>query len=186
MKHFFVTKRIFNTFFSSTLLVIGLAFSTGAYAFTDMDGKKDDITNHIGKNKWTIVEVWESNCHMCRQHMPKMVKFNGKLNNARILGISLDGQKGKASAEEFIEDYDVNFPTLLSNPIEMNAWMQQSIGESLIGTPTFILFDSEGKLVAAQPGVVSTESLEKFITENSKKKPTKTAKAAVAYDGSSD
>jgi len=52
----------------------------------------------------------------------------------------------------------------------MNVWMQQSIGESLVGTPTFILFDSEGKLVAAQPGIVSTESLEKFITENSQPK----------------
>ena len=50
----------------------------------------------------------------------------------------------------------------------MNIWMRKSIGESLMGTPTFILFDSEGKLVAAQPGIVSTESLEKFITENSK------------------
>lgn len=150
------------------VLFLGLSLSSGAFAFTNMEGKKDDITNHIGKDKWTIVEVWESNCHMCRLHMPKMVKFNGKLGNARILGVSLDGQRGKVAAEEFIEDYDVNFPTLLSNAIEMNAWMEQSIGESLIGTPTFILFDAEGKLVAAQPGVVSTESLEKFITENSK------------------
>ncbi len=51
----------------------------------------------------------------------------------------------------------------------MNIWMEQSIGESLRGTPTFILFDPEGKLVAAQPGIVAVASLEKFIMDNSKK-----------------
>ncbi len=153
-----------------TLLLLSSLVSTRVFAFTDIDGKKDSINNYIGKDKWTIVEIWESNCPACRMHMPDMVKFDGKLKNARILGISLDGQNGVEQAEEFIMEYDIKFPTLLTNPIEMNIWMQQSIGEPLVGTPTFILFDAEGRLVAANPGIVSTESLEKFITENSKPK----------------
>ena len=142
--------------------------STSANAFTNMEGEPDLISNHIGKGKWTILEVWESNCPACRMHMPEMVKFDGKLKNARILSVSLDGQRGIKAAEDFIDEYDMKFPTILTNFVEMNIWMRKSIGESLMGTPTFILFDSEGKLVAAQPGIVSTESLEKFITENSK------------------
>ncbi len=132
-----------------------------------MDGKKDSIINHIGKDKWTVVEVWESNCPACRMHMPDMVKFDGRLKNTRILGVSLDGQKGAEAADDFLMEYGVKFPNILTNYVEMNVWMQQNIGESLVGTPTFILFDPEGKLVAAQPGIVSTASLEKFITENS-------------------
>jgi thiol-disulfide isomerase/thioredoxin len=144
-----------------------LVLNSAALAFTDMDGKPDSISNHLGKGKWTILEVWESSCHMCRQHMPEMVKFDGKLKNARIISVSLDGQSGIEAAEDFIDEFEMEFPTIISNPIEMNVWMQQSVGESLVGTPTFILFDSEGKLVAAQPGIVSTSSLEKFITQNS-------------------
>jgi len=161
-------------FYKGILSSVLLFTSISVHAFTDMNGKKDDITNHIGKNKWTIVEVWESNCHLCRVHMPDLVKFDGKLKNARILGISLDGQAGVEAAEAFISEYDIKFPNMLSNPIEMNIWMQQNLEESLIGTPTFMLFDDKGFLVAAQPGVVSVESLEKFITENSK--PVKTKK----------
>lgn len=180
-----------------------------AHAFTDMKGKKDDITNHIGKNKWTIVEVWESNCHFCRIHMPDLVKFDGKLKNTRIIGISLDGQDGVEAAEEFISEYNIKFTNLISNPIEMNIWMQQNLEESLMGTPAFMLFDTDGFLVAAQQGVISIESLETFITENSKpaktvktkkdvkKTPTKTASkhndktkktktAEYIYDGVSD
>ena len=152
----------------SFLLISTLLASHSAFAFTDIEGKKDSLMNHIGKEKWTIVEVWESDCHACRMHMPEMVEFDGKLKNARIVGISLDGQRGIDKAEEFIMEYDIKFPTIITNPVEMNAWMQQSIGEPLVGTPTFILFDPEGKLVAAQPGIVSTTSLEAFITENSK------------------
>jgi len=165
VKQVFLANKIITTFFLSFAL---LTFSNGAFAFTDMNGKKDSIENHIGKNKWTILEVWESNCPACRMHMPDLVKFDGKLKNARIVGVTLDGQAGIDAAETFIDEYDVKFPTIVTNYVEMNIWMQQNIGESLVGTPTFILFDPEGKLVAAQPGIVSTASLEKFIVGNSK------------------
>ena len=158
--------------FFGPLLAVSLftmmLFSTSAQAFTDLDGKPDSINNHIGKDKWTIVEVWASDCGACRSHMPEMVEFDGKLKNARLLGVTLDGQKGIDDAEDFLAEFDVKFPTIVSNSIEMNIWMEQSIGESLRGTPTFILFDPEGKLVAAQPGIVAVESLEKFIMSNSK------------------
>ena len=148
-------------------LFLTMMLSSSAYAFTDLKGNKDSILNHIGKDKWTIVEVWASDCHACRMHMPEMVEFDGKLKNARLLGISLDGQKGVGDAEDFIAQYGIKFPTLLTNPIEMSIWMEQSIGESLRGTPTFILFDPKGMLVAAQPGIVAVSSLEKFIMDNS-------------------
>jgi len=145
-----------------------LLLSSSTYAFTDLEGKQDSIMNHIGKDKWTIVEVWSSDCHACRMHMPEMVEFDGKLKNARILGISLDGQQGIKNAEDFIAEFGIKFPTVITNPIEMSIWMQQSIGEALRGTPTFILFDPKGMLVAAQPGIVAVSSLEKFIVNNSK------------------
>lgn len=173
MKPSFIANKITESIVRKFLLSFVLAstlLSNSVFAFSDIDGKKDSIMNHIGKDKWTIVEVWESNCAACRVHMPDMVKFDGKLKNARILGIALDGQRGIDDIEDFIAEYDINFPTIVTNFVEMNIWMQQSIGESLVGTPTFILFDPEGKLVAAQPGIVSTASLEKFITDNSNNK----------------
>ena len=166
MKPVFIANKIIKSFFIGLMLI---ALNQTALAFSDLEtGKTDSIENHIGKNKWTILEVWASDCPACRAHMPEMVKFDGKLKNTRIIGVSLDGQQGADDAEDFLAEFDVKFSTLLTNPIEMNVWMEQRIGESLVGTPTFILFDPEGKLVAAQPGIVSTVSLEKFITDNSK------------------
>ncbi len=165
MKHYSLANKIIAVF------IISLSFlllSNTASAFSKItDGQKDDIKNHIGKGKWTVLEVWTSDCPQCRSHMPEMVKFDGKLENARLLSVSLDGLRGIQNAKDFVSEFKIKFPTIISNPIEMNVWMQENLGESLIGTPTFILFDPEGKLVAAQPGIVATSSLEKFIIQNS-------------------
>jgi thiol-disulfide isomerase/thioredoxin len=153
-------------------IAIFIFLSTSASAFTDLKGKKVEIEKQLGDGKWSIVELWGSDCQACRQHMPSMVEFDGKLKdklkNARIVGITLDGQEGIANAKSFIKDFDIKFKTIVSNPIEVNAWMQEVVGEGLIGTPTFILFDPKGKVVAAQPGMVPIASLETFIKENSK------------------
>jgi len=160
---------IANKLLLLSFLLLSTLASQSAFAFTNLEtGKPDKITNYIGNDKWTVLEIWASDCPACRMHMPEMVEFDGKLKNTRLLSVSVDGLDRIEDTEDFIAEFDIKFPTIMSNPIEMNVWMQQSVGENFVGTPTFILFDPEGKLVAAQPGIVSTASLEKFITENSK------------------
>jgi len=149
-----------------------LLTSQSAIAFTDIDGKPATIESFINnKSKWTVVEVWSSDCAVCRKHMPSMVKFDGKLNNTQILGITLDGideEDGYDNAEEFIMEYAMKFPNLVTNAIEMNIWMQQNTPEGLIGTPTFMIFAPKGKLVAMQAGPVGVDQIERIITSQSK------------------
>ncbi len=165
----FIANTITKKILLLSFLLLSTLASQSAFAFTNLEtGKPDKITNYIGNNKWTVLEIWASDCPACRMHMPEMVEFDGKLKNTRLLSVSVDGLDRIEDTEDFITEFGIEFPTIMSNPIEMNIWMQQSVGESFVGTPTFILFDPEGKLVAAQPGIVSTTSLEKFITDNSK------------------
>jgi len=163
----FSTKQFFVQ--SIATIAAFLLLSSTALAFTDLDGKKVELEKQLGKGKWSIVEIWASDCGACRAHMPSMVKFDGKLDNARILGITIDGQEGIGDAKKMIKEYKMKFQNVVSNPIEVNAWMQKNVGEPLVGTPTFMIFDEKGKLAAAQPGPVKTESLETFIKENTKK-----------------
>ena len=162
MKLFFLTKTLFLTILGTILL------SGSALAFTELDGKKTTIEDQVGGGKWSIVEIWASDCHACRQHMPEMVEFNGKMDNLRLLGISLDGQRGKADAEAMIKEYGIPFKTVMSNPIEVNAWMEQVAKEGLVGTPTFMIFDPKGELVGMQAGQLPVKSMEKFIRSRSK------------------
>lgn len=166
----FLSKQFFTR--SIAAVATFLLLSTSAFAFTDLNGKKVELEKQLGNKKWSIVEVWGSDCHACRQHMPSMVEFDGKLDNVRLVGITIDGQEGIPEANAFIKKYDVKFQTVVSNPIEVNAWMLENVGEGLIGTPTFMMFNPKGELVAAQPGLIPTQSLETFIKENSKEKET--------------
>lgn len=151
----------------SLLFIPLLMLSHISMAMTTVEGEEDKVEHYLGNGKWTIVEVWKSDCHSCRQHMPEMVEFDGKLKNVRLLGITLDGQEGVADAKGFIADFGIKFPTLVSSFSELSGWMMETLEEPLIGTPTFILFDEAGKVIAAQAGVVPVASLEKFIVNNS-------------------
>ena len=172
MKARFLSNKITMIFISLFILLTTQA----AMAFTDIDGKPTTIESFIDKNKWTVVEVWSSDCPVCRKHMPSMVKFDGKLKNTQILGITLDGideEEGYDNAEEFIMQYGMKFPNLVTNAIEMNVWMQQNTPEGLIGTPTFMIFAPKGQLVAMQAGPVGVDQIERIIKTRSKPAPLK-------------
>ena len=161
VKLFSLSKTLFLSIITAAVL------STAANAFTTFEGEKTTIEERVGKGKWTIVEVWASDCGACRSHMPDMVEFDGKMENVEILGIALDGQPGKEAAQDMIDEYKMPFTNILSNPIELNAWMETNAEEGLIGTPTFMIFTPEGNLTALQPGILPTASLKKFIEAKS-------------------
>lgn len=161
MKLFFLAKTLFLT------LLVSFMLTGTASAFTEFDGTQTTIEKQVGKGKWTLIEVWASDCGACRKHMPEMVEFDGKMENLEIVGIALDGQPGKHKAKAMIDEYKMGFKNIISNPIEFNAWMEYNAEESLIGTPTFLIFNPQGELVAAQPGIISVASVEKFIKSKS-------------------
>ena len=163
MKLFFLTKNLFLTIIASILL------GGSALAFTDFNGTKTTVEDELGKGKWSVVEIWASWCHACMEHMPEMVGFDGKMDNLKIIGVTIDGQEGKSDALAAIKEHKMNFKNIISNSVEVNAWMEQRIKkafkttEGLIGTPTFMLFDPKGELVAVNPGKLKVSSIEKFI-----------------------
>lgn len=129
-----------------------------------------NLEKYTGKNKWTVIEIWASDCHQCNVHMPSMVEFDGKLENVDLVGITLDGfdeEEGVANARTFVERHGITFDNILSTSTAVDIWMKENIGEGLIGTPTFIVIDPKGKVRAAQAGVISTEKLEKYILSKS-------------------
>jgi len=159
----FLIKRLITILLALTLLT----FSSITLAFTDTDGKTASIEDYLGKGKFTVVEVWATDCHACREHMPSMVKFDGKLKNTQVIGVSIDGQAGADKVDDFIMEYGMKFPNLISNAIEMNIWMQQNTPEGLIGTPAFMIFNPKGQLFAMQAGMIRVDQIERLIKEKS-------------------
>ncbi|WGZ96077.1 MAG: hypothetical protein QJT81_08935 [Candidatus Thiothrix putei] len=51
----------------------------------------------------------------------------------------------------------------MSNPSEVDKYLYTTAKESFIGTPTFMVYNPQGELLAVQPGAVTAEELSSFI-----------------------
>jgi len=151
---------------------LALLMSTGAWAggLTDLNGHSRSIGDYAGKGKWLIVMIWASDCHICNIEAHNYVDFqtfHGD-KDATILGISMDGMAKKAAAESFIKRHSVNFPNLIGAPEDVAGMYTQLTGAPFQGTPTFLVYDPAGKLLAQQVGAVPTDLIEGFIKSHTK------------------
>jgi len=136
----------------------------------DFSGKAVVFEDYIKSPQWTVVMFWASDCHVCNVEVNQYVKLhsNNQKNNIRVLGVSLDGKLKKTQAEEFISIHNVNFPNLIAEPETVAALYNHYTNESFIGTPTFLVFSPEGKLMAQRPGVLPPELIVNFVNNQSK------------------
>ena len=147
----------------SIIILTSLFFSSPLIAKNETKGKLANISNQIGKGKWTIIEAWHSKCKICMSSMPGMVKSIGTYPNAKVLGISLDGNP--RIAQSVIRKYRINFPTIYSSISEFNGYVKKIANKKLTGVPTFMIFSPKGKLVAYQSGKISPQQLKAFISK---------------------
>lgn len=139
------------------------ATSTSAIAMTDMSGTPTQLQNMVGKGKWTIAKVWAHDCHACQRSIHYLSQFKQRFPEADVFGISVDGQDGKQKAQGFINRFKLTFPNLLSDATEISDYLYAKVGETLVGTPTIIVYDPQGKIAAVQPGAVTPNDLIGFI-----------------------
>ena len=165
-----------TTPFKSIALGLGLLFFAATQAasaqLTPFDGSPDTLKTYTGKGKWVIAMIWAYDCHVCNQEASEYVSFHEKHKDkdAVVLGISMDGQKQLKQAQKYMDRHAIPFTTLLGEPEKVAGLYEQMTGRTWVGTPTFIIFEPSGKLVAEQAGAVPIELLENFIG-NYKAKP---------------
>lgn len=152
------------------LLLTGLLMGqVQAAVLQDFSGKPKSIGDFTGQEKWTVVMIWASDCHICNKEASAYVDFHfaHSDDDARVLGISIDGQAKKAEAEKFIERHKITFPNLIGEPQDVAQLYHELTGATFIGTPVFLFYNPQGELVAQQAGAVPTELIEEFIRQQS-------------------
>ena len=150
-----------TVFVSLTLLI------TPVSAMEDMNNNPTNIETLGGKGKWTVVEVWASDCRMCQLSAQHIVKFKDAHPEVTIIGISVEGKQGKANAQKFIDEQRLTFPNLLSEKTEIDQYLFSTAEKNFIGTPTFLFYDPQGTLVTVQPKALTEKELGRFIDSQS-------------------
>jgi len=110
--------------------------------------------------------LWTTDCGICQREYPAMSDFHNKHkdNDAKVLGVSLDGYSKIDSITSHIDEMPMSFDNLVGEIGVVAFNYQSATEESLRGTPTFLMFNPQGQLVAHNPGPVSPEILEEFIS----------------------
>lgn len=119
----------------------------------------------IGEGKWTLVMLWATSCHVCKEQKPKLSVFHDEHKNidAQVYGIALDGHGAIARVKNYMKDHNVSFPTFIGEPDSVLQQYQVLTENSFRGTPTYLLFDPSGELKGNNAGAITMDALVRFM-----------------------
>jgi thiol-disulfide isomerase/thioredoxin len=100
-----------------------------------------------------VVNQWASWCESCRFEFPFFADAV-KRHRAQVAFVGLDSQDGRGSAEEFLEELPVGFPSIFDPDAEVAA--AYGGGQAW---PTTIFFDRAGEVAHVKIGAYATAEL---------------------------
>ncbi len=149
--------------------LLGLCLSAQAaatgIAVTTLDGKASTFAEHISAGHWTVVVMWTTYCNVCRRQYPVISSFHdahqGK--DAVVLGVSLDGPEELATVQAYVGKKLFSYPTVVADSEVMARMFEAATGDPFTGTPTYMIFNPERKLVAFKSGDIAIDALENYL-----------------------
>lgn len=157
--------RLFILLFCSWL---GSAWSAElGPVFEGLDGKQHALSEYVAQPKCTVVGVWGLRCRYCHEEMPAREQMHRKRSaDINVVGIAVDypsmGYAKASEVREFVRKLRLSYPILLSD-----GEVVPKLGDGdFIGTPTTLIFNPQGQLVARQPGRVSNKVIEDYIAKS--------------------
>ena len=146
----------------AVLFCVLLSLSPGAQAkgfmFTDSTGKKLTLADY--KGKWVLINFWATWCPPCLKEIPDLVSLYESRKDVMVIGIAMDYQNPK-TVLKFVDSLSISYPIVLGD----RKIVAQIGPVSML--PTTYLFDPAGQPAAYKVGLISRESIEEFMRENS-------------------
>ena len=151
--------------FVLALLIPNLISASSWTEVQTLEGKFTTLSEQFEQDKWTLVMFWTTDCSICRREYPAMSEFHNKYKDtkAKVVGVSLDGYSDIDEIKSHIDEMPITFDNLIGDISVIAFNYQAATEEAFRGTPTFLMFNPQGQLVAHNPGPVTVEILENFI-----------------------
>lgn len=112
------------------------------FTLQDTSGNAVTLSSFQGKSP-VLLTFWATWCGYCREEIPRLVKLKEKYGDRlAVLGIDIEEPADKVAA--VAARLKVNYPQLL----DMDGEVASKYG--VVGVPTLVLIDREGKGVYAQ------------------------------------
>ena len=145
---------------AALLIITGLlmSFQVQAFQFKDTTGKIHKLENY--KGRWVLVNFWATWCPPCLKEIPDLIALYQDRKDIMIIGVAMDFGDQQVVLD-FVKSMSINYPTVLGSR-EIAAQLDEV---SIL--PSTYFYDPEGKPAARQVGIISRDSIEKFIATKS-------------------
>ncbi len=134
-----------------------------------LEGKPYALDKVIGDGQWTVVMFWATDCTICKQQVPLISAFHDKrkTDNAKVIGIAIDGMEKQELVKSHLDTNPTSYPNYIGSLAMIGFNFQAITEQSFRGTPTYLVFSPEGKLMGQNAGPMRLEALENFIDKRS-------------------
>lgn len=110
------------------------------FTLSDAAGKEISLSDFAGKP--VILFFWATWCPFCREELPHLQKEYATAKAGGIEIVAIDVGEPKERVEKFVDKIGLEFPMLLDKDSRVAS------AYNLVGIPTYILIDAQGKIKA--------------------------------------
>ena len=136
------------------LVILIFSVQVQAFQFQDATGKIHKLADY--KGRWVLVNFWATWCPPCLKEIPDLIALYESREDIMVIGVAMDFSDPKV-VMDFVQSMSITYPTVLGN----RQIASQLDDISLL--PSTYFFYPDGKPAARQLGVISRESIERFI-----------------------
>ncbi|MFK7857723.1 MAG: TlpA family protein disulfide reductase [Granulosicoccus sp.] len=163
-----MNNRLYRQFFWVAALLPCLLSSYAAQAFQlqALDEERVDLMDYISTDHWTIVMFWATDCIPCEEQKPALEAFHRQHSPqlASVVGVAIDGMENREEIDKLNKLHNPTYPNLVVFTDVFHRQYQELVGKPFRTTPTFLVFDGEGKLQGNLYGYIDFEGLSQHIT----------------------
>jgi thiol-disulfide isomerase/thioredoxin len=132
-----------------------------AFQGIDLDGQTINTANFQGEV--LVINIWSTRCLPCRQTLASLGELRRRYQERglEILGINVEGlpdAEALPAVQAFVKAHEVPFPCILSNEATLRTVVPQ-----LVGLPTLLFIDREGRLRLEVIGYQAPRELEPIV-----------------------
>ncbi|RXI98202.1 TlpA family protein disulfide reductase [Anaerobacillus alkaliphilus] len=130
-------------------------------------GEQASLSSYRGEI--VVLNLWASWCPPCRKEMPDLIRLHEDYKNQGVvvLGVNLaTHERDENGVEEFMNEFKVNFPTFIDQPIDqVNRRGVVASSYNIQSIPYTYIIDSNGRIAHVIRGEVTYGMLETLIKE---------------------
>lgn len=131
-----------------------MAIEVQAFQFQDSTGKIHKLDDY--KGRWVLINFWATWCPPCLEEIPDLIALHNERKDIVVIGVAMDFSDPN-EVMKFVKKMAISYPTVLGNR-KIAAQLDEV---SML--PSTYFYDPEGKPAARKLGLITRESIEKFI-----------------------